>query len=191
MSRATHRATRARRAPLLAAVVVALGLPAAATAHGGYQMVAATKGPYSVTVRARPFMDGQTSKIDVTSYVVRQDIGESDLNAKLELQLKGPHGTLRFSPPVVGDGYEEIVADPKNEWRYWTVTARVSGAAGETIITGGPVGAPPGAPTWLIPASAVVIVVAGGFYVAGRRRRAAGTDDDAGDDDEVWLDAPA
>lgn len=179
-----------RGAGLLIVVLVALLAPAAARAHGGYQMMAVTKGAYSVTVRARPYMDGGASKVDVTSYVVRQDIGESDLSAAIRLRLSGPDGTVNLVPKVVGDGYESIVNAGQTAWRHWTVTAKVTGAAGTTTVTGGPVGDPPGAPGWLVPASVVVVVIAGGLLVVGRRRRT-GRDEGDDEEDEVWLDAPA
>jgi hypothetical protein len=175
------------RGGLLAAVLATLALlaPAPASAHGGYQMMAVTNGAYSVTVRARPFMVGKQSKVDVTSYVVRQDIGESDLNAKVQLRLSGPDGTLNLTPPLVGDGYEAIINAGQTAWRHWTIVAHVTGAAGSSTVSGGPVGDPPGAPLWLIPASVVVVAIAAVLFVLGRRRRAARPDDDEEDDD--WL----
>ena len=156
-----------RRLLALAAAALLLA-PAAAWAHGGVQVVSKTQGAYAVTVRAAPTQGG----VDLTTYLVRQDLGEPDLTAQVELTLDTPQGTRTVTPEVVGDGYETIVPGKTDAWRHWGIRADVRGSAGTSTVQGAAIGEDGGAPGWLLPATTVVVLALGGFVVA--RRRASG-----------------
>jgi hypothetical protein len=173
-----------RHAAIVWAVLLGMcAVPVAAGAHGGFQVAAGTDGPYAVVVRARPYAEGGRWYVDLTSYVVRQSIGEPDLTPSLALRLTGPDGAHQIRPRVVGDGYEAIVpVGDADAWRQWRIDATVRGDDGTSRITGGPVGEPPGAPGWVPWAGAgtVALLLVGGVWM--RRRRRVGPADDVGDD---------
>lgn len=153
---------------LLAGLVLA---PSAARAHGGYQIAAGMDGPYGLVVRARPFTKGGRPYVDLTSYVVAQKIGEPDLSAAVTIHLTGDGVDRTVHPKVIGDGYEWIfpVSTP-DEWRYWQIHGTVTGSEGTAHITGGPLGAPPGAPHWLPFAGAATVLALLALTWAARRR---------------------
>lgn len=153
-----------RRSALLAlALVLALATPA--WAHGGVQVISARDGAYAVTVRAAAAQGG----VDLTTYLVRQDLGEPDLAARVTLTLDTPQGVKTVTPEVVGDGYETIVPGKPDAWRDWTIQADVRGAAGTASVQAEPIGEDGAIPGWVLPAGAVVVLALGVWAV---RRRA-------------------
>jgi len=167
----------------LAAALLALGVPTAASAHGGVLLGSAEAGPYRVQLMAlavtRGGVDGPA--IDYTAYVQRADDGRpvEDADVRIVVELEDGDRALRVQR--IGNGYEGIARVPSShDVQAYPVRVVVRGPQGGTDLRITPP-AGSGPPTILLGGTAVALLLMGGLVVRARRRGPGGSDAETGD----------
>lgn len=147
--------------------LIALVPASVAYGHGGITILDEAGNDYSARVLASNADEG----IDLTTYLVRQDLGEPDASANVEITLGTPDGERTVTAKPVSGAYEAIVPGTGDEWRDWNVEVEISGVAGDATFSAEPTGESPVPVVTLALISAVLLLAGGGFVLRMRRRR--------------------
>jgi hypothetical protein len=150
----------------VAALAVALTLPAVAMTHGGYVLAQGGNDAYRLSVQAIE-VDGGV--VDVTAYPIRVSDGRLERDARVEIAVDD--GRVVRAEYAEGVHHALVPNERAGEWRAWAVTARVVGPAGTLSIRGEPLVAPDaGAPPWLWLITAALLIALA-LYAGLRLRR--------------------